>query len=191
MSEQSLSEILRANGYKTVEGRDAVLAAIAAQSDGSSEVLCSGYRVFPDGTKCKGCRDCMMPPAAAKHAASVSSPTPTTSVSVEEFYRQKCSTDFMAANQELSSANASLTSRLEEAEKNLVIEKGLTRIYANDIQNLRSSLAVAEADRERLDWLENQWRDFVDAWKRQPTSDALREAIDSAMTKEVSGKKEP
>lgn len=56
MSEPTLVELLRANGYETVEGRDAVLAAIA--SDGSTEVLCSGYRVFPDGTKCDGCRDC-------------------------------------------------------------------------------------------------------------------------------------
>lgn len=58
MSEPSLVELLRANGYETVEGRDAVLAAIAAKSDGSTEVLCSGYRVFPDGRKCEGCRDC-------------------------------------------------------------------------------------------------------------------------------------
>jgi len=50
--------LLHEGGYKTVEGRDAVLAAIAAESDGSSEVLCSGYRVLPDGTTCAGCRDC-------------------------------------------------------------------------------------------------------------------------------------
>ena len=50
--------LLHANGYKAVEGRDAVLAAIAAASDGSTERLCSGYGVFPDGTKCAGCGDC-------------------------------------------------------------------------------------------------------------------------------------
>jgi hypothetical protein len=55
---EDLLGLLHANGYKIVEGRDAVLAAIATESDGSTEVLCSGYRVFPDGTKCAGCRDC-------------------------------------------------------------------------------------------------------------------------------------
>lgn len=58
VSSTDLLGLLHADGYKTVEGRDAVLAAIAAESDGSSEALCSGYRVFPDGTKCNGCRDC-------------------------------------------------------------------------------------------------------------------------------------
>lgn len=56
-----LTDLLHANGYKTVEGRDAVLKAIAEASDGSTEMLCSGYRVFPDGTKCAGCADCNKP----------------------------------------------------------------------------------------------------------------------------------
>ena len=50
--------VLNDAGYKTVEGATAVLAAIATESDGSTEVRCSGYGVFPDGQKCKGCGDC-------------------------------------------------------------------------------------------------------------------------------------
>jgi hypothetical protein len=53
-----LTDLLHAHGYKTVEGADAVLKAIAAASDGSTQLLCSGYRVFPDGAKCPGCADC-------------------------------------------------------------------------------------------------------------------------------------
>lgn len=55
---QDLVGVLHAAGYKTIEGADNVLAAIAAESDGATERLCSGFRVFPDGTPCAGCSDC-------------------------------------------------------------------------------------------------------------------------------------
>ena len=53
-----LEQILQEAGYATVSGGDAVLAAIASASDGSTERLCSGWRVFPNGDKCPGCHDC-------------------------------------------------------------------------------------------------------------------------------------
>lgn len=53
-----LVELLESNGYKTVIGAEAVRSAIAAASDGSEGLLCSGYRVFPDGKRCEGCNDC-------------------------------------------------------------------------------------------------------------------------------------
>ena len=51
-------EILNSAGYKTVEGKINVCAAIESAADSSIVPLCSGYRVFPDGNKCKGCSDC-------------------------------------------------------------------------------------------------------------------------------------
>ena len=51
--------ILRESGYEVVEGADAVIAAIASTSNGSTKKLCSGYRVFPGGVKCHGCTDCI------------------------------------------------------------------------------------------------------------------------------------
>lgn len=53
-----LVNILKEAGYEVVEGADAVLSSIKDIRNSSSEHLCSGYRVFPDGTKCPGCRDC-------------------------------------------------------------------------------------------------------------------------------------
>ena len=50
--------ILENGGYTTVIGADAVLDAISSESDGSTEKRCSGWRVFPDGTRCDGCEDC-------------------------------------------------------------------------------------------------------------------------------------
>ncbi len=64
-----LVDLLRAVGYGVVEGRDAVLAAIAERSDGSTELLCSGYGVFPDGKRCGGCRDCNQKEALPVEAA--------------------------------------------------------------------------------------------------------------------------
>lgn len=55
---EHIARILAFAGYRTVTGADAVRAAIAAESDGSIEKRCSGYRVFPDGTRCDGCQDC-------------------------------------------------------------------------------------------------------------------------------------
>jgi len=55
---KDVATILNDAGYKTVTGADNVLAAIAEASDGSTEQLCSGYGIFPDGTKCAGCKDC-------------------------------------------------------------------------------------------------------------------------------------
>ena len=54
----SIHEILNDAGYRTINGADNVLAAIATESDGSTERRCSGYGVFPDGEKCEGCNDC-------------------------------------------------------------------------------------------------------------------------------------
>ena len=51
-------KILSEGGFKCVEGKDAVLGAIAEVSDGSIQPLCSGYKVFPGGRKCLGCKDC-------------------------------------------------------------------------------------------------------------------------------------
>lgn len=53
-----LIEILKNAGYKTFEGAAAVKAAIVDVADISHTPLCSGWRVFPDGRKCPGCRDC-------------------------------------------------------------------------------------------------------------------------------------
>jgi hypothetical protein len=54
----SIVDVLNDAGYETVEGYHAVKESIAEVSDGANERLCSGYRVFPDGSKCAGCRDC-------------------------------------------------------------------------------------------------------------------------------------
>jgi hypothetical protein len=51
-------EILNDAGYSTVIGADAVLKAIASEAGNSTEILCSGYGVFPNGDKCPGCKDC-------------------------------------------------------------------------------------------------------------------------------------
>ncbi len=53
-----VTKILNEAGHETVEGKDAVLNMIKSASDGTETPLCSGYRVFPDGRKCKGCEDC-------------------------------------------------------------------------------------------------------------------------------------
>ncbi len=53
-----LMDILRKAGYTVVEGKDDVFAAIAELAGIPTEKLCSGFGVFPDGGRCKGCRDC-------------------------------------------------------------------------------------------------------------------------------------
>lgn len=55
---KDITEIL-GEGFGTVEGKVAVLNLIKSMSDDSTDLLCSGYGVFPDGRKCEGCRDCM------------------------------------------------------------------------------------------------------------------------------------
>ena len=54
----NIIDVLKDAGYKTVEGADAVIKAIKDTSEGSTERLCSGWRVFPGGEKCPGCEDC-------------------------------------------------------------------------------------------------------------------------------------
>jgi hypothetical protein len=53
-----IKEILSEAGIEVVEGKEAVLNMIKSASDGNMTPLCSGYKVFPDGRKCKGCEDC-------------------------------------------------------------------------------------------------------------------------------------
>lgn len=53
-----IKEILSEAGIETVEGKEAVMNMIKSASDGNMTPLCSGYGVFPDGRKCKGCKDC-------------------------------------------------------------------------------------------------------------------------------------
>jgi hypothetical protein len=54
----SIEKILNDAGFKTVIGRDAVLDAIEKVADKNTKPLCSGYKVFPDGSECPGCPDC-------------------------------------------------------------------------------------------------------------------------------------
>lgn len=53
-----LVRALRDGGYAVADGIADVRNLIHAVSDDNEQPLCSGYRVFPDGTKCKGCADC-------------------------------------------------------------------------------------------------------------------------------------
>ena len=57
----NVEKVLQDAGYKTVSGYDAVKQAIANCADDCPETLCSGYKIFPDGTKCEGCDDCVGP----------------------------------------------------------------------------------------------------------------------------------
>lgn len=54
-----IENTLRDAGIEFVEGYAGVKNAIGNLSDGSSDKLCSGYRVFPDGSPCAGCKDCL------------------------------------------------------------------------------------------------------------------------------------
>lgn len=53
-----LVEILKKEGFKTVQGYGATLKAIKDVADSNTTPLCSGYGIFPDGKKCEGCEDC-------------------------------------------------------------------------------------------------------------------------------------
>lgn len=44
----------------------AIINAINRESDKSTKQLCSGFGVFPDGSKCQGCADCQMSPLEAR-----------------------------------------------------------------------------------------------------------------------------
>ena len=50
--------ILQEAGYTVAVGAENVQRMIRVAADESTEPLCSGYRVFPDGTRCGGCSDC-------------------------------------------------------------------------------------------------------------------------------------
>jgi hypothetical protein len=52
-----LTNILNEAGFKTIEGKDAVLGVIKEISE-PGPALCSGYGVFPGGDRCVGCKDC-------------------------------------------------------------------------------------------------------------------------------------
>lgn len=53
---KDVKDVLEQAGYAVIEGAENVSSAIGF--DFSGEVLCSGYGVFPNGEKCKGCADC-------------------------------------------------------------------------------------------------------------------------------------
>jgi len=53
-----LVETLKDAGFKVVEGFADLKKAIQEIGDNSTERLCSGFGVFPDGTMCSGCLDC-------------------------------------------------------------------------------------------------------------------------------------
>ena len=54
----SLTEILKSEGFNVIEGHDDVTAFIGTLPKNRDEWCCSGFGVFPDGGKCKGCIDC-------------------------------------------------------------------------------------------------------------------------------------
>ena len=58
MTNDNLEEVLSNGGFIVIGGYVAVKDAIKKISSGKEEKLCSGYKVFPDGSKCEGCRDC-------------------------------------------------------------------------------------------------------------------------------------
>lgn len=54
-----IEKILNDAGLETVTGYDAVKQAIQDEAGpGEPTPLCSGFRVFPDGSLCYGCEDC-------------------------------------------------------------------------------------------------------------------------------------
>jgi hypothetical protein len=57
-----LVRILREAGHVVAEGKSDVLNLIHAVSGDDTQPLCSGFRVFPDGSHCKGCDDCKPTP---------------------------------------------------------------------------------------------------------------------------------
>ena len=53
-----LEQLLSMSGYEVVIGYENVKKLIKEKSDGKTQLLCSGYRIFPDGKQCDGCPDC-------------------------------------------------------------------------------------------------------------------------------------
>ena len=53
-----LKNILIKEGYAVTEGRENVEKAIKQMANNDTKKLCSGFKVFPDGKKCSGCKDC-------------------------------------------------------------------------------------------------------------------------------------
>lgn len=49
--EKDIVDILKEAGYKVTEDIDQILTK-------GTIVWCSGFKIFPDGTKCEGCPDC-------------------------------------------------------------------------------------------------------------------------------------
>ena len=56
-----IKKLLEDEGFKVIEGHDAVIAEIVNLASDVSVKLCSGYGVHPDGSKCGGCKDCKGP----------------------------------------------------------------------------------------------------------------------------------
>ena len=57
-SVSELAQLLANAGYEVVEGAKNVESMIQQRAGGNAQLLCSGFRVFPKGDKCKGCPDC-------------------------------------------------------------------------------------------------------------------------------------
>jgi hypothetical protein len=56
---RTVMEVLNEDGFETVDGADAVLAAIKDAAVPGPK-LCSRFGIFPGGEKCQGCDDCKM-----------------------------------------------------------------------------------------------------------------------------------
>ena len=56
--EDKLIKTLNDAGFGVVEGVGAVFQKIEEMSNGDPTLLCSGFGVFPDGTRCQGCSNC-------------------------------------------------------------------------------------------------------------------------------------
>lgn len=54
-----LIDTMRDEGHIVAEGQVDVLRLIHAVSGDGERPLCSGFRVFPDGSPCMGCADCV------------------------------------------------------------------------------------------------------------------------------------
>lgn len=61
-----IEKILKENGYDVISGYHEVKKVLNKYSD--IQKLCSGYRVFPDGSKCSGCKDCIVKGFAERDA---------------------------------------------------------------------------------------------------------------------------
>ena len=55
---KKLIGILNDAGFKTVSGYHYITKELESRKKSGEYPLCSGYRVFPDGSKCDGCKDC-------------------------------------------------------------------------------------------------------------------------------------